>query len=266
MPADWSPPVAAVSILLRELGRDPLVEPATLDTLFSDVTAATTDAGAPLQRQLAAAPAAGDVPLQAQEYDAAHRELAAYATIVGRQDPTVAAGKRELLLALSTVNSRADALAYLRAIRLRLESLTSGISTTAKTLTLTARRASLPLSFQNNTGRDGIHVRVHLESPKLTFPKGPDVVMTLPLGHSTAEPGQFPVVARASGTFAMTITLESADGSLPLGAPTRVTIRSAVFSGIGIALTLGALVFLAGWWGNHFWRSRRAKRRAPAAP
>ncbi len=34
----------------------------------------------------------------------------------------------------------------------------------------------------------------------------------------------------------MTITLESADGSLTLGAPTRVTIRSAVFSGIGIAL------------------------------
>jgi hypothetical protein len=62
----------------------------------------------------------------------------------------------------------------------------------------------------------------------------------------------------------MTITLESADGSLTLGDPTRVTIRSAVFSGIGIALTLGALVFLAGWWGNHFWRSRRARRRAAA--
>jgi hypothetical protein len=45
-----------------------------------------------------------------------------------------------------------------------------------------------------------------------------------------------------------------------------VTIRLAVFSGMGIALTLGALVFLAGWWGNHFWRSRRARRRATLAP
>jgi hypothetical protein len=91
------------------------------------------------------------------------------------------------------------------------------------------------------------------------------VEITLPVGHWTAPTDRrapFPVIARASGTFAMTITLESADGSLPLGPPTRVTIRSAVFSGIGIALTLGALVFLAGWWGNHFWRSRRARRRA----
>ena len=98
--------------------------------------------------------------------------------------------------------------------------------------------------------------------------KGNDVVITLPLGHWTAPTDRrapFPVIARTSGTFAMTITLESADGSLPLGQPTRVTIRSAVFSGIGIALTLGALVFLAGWWGNHFWRTRRARRRALAA-
>jgi len=35
-----------------------------------------------------------------------------------------------------------------------------------------------------------------------------------------------------------------------------------VFSGIGIALTLSALRFLAGWWGNHFLRTRRARRRA----
>ena len=65
-------------------------------------------------------------------------------------------------------------------IQQRLDSLTGGISTTAKTITLTARRASLPLSFQNNTGRANIRVRVHLESPKLIFPKGTDVVMTLP--------------------------------------------------------------------------------------
>jgi hypothetical protein len=62
----------------------------------------------------------------------------------------------------------------------------------------------------------------------------------------------------------MTITLESPSGGLQLGSPTRVTIRSAVFSGIGIGLTLGALLFLAGWWGNHFRRTRRARRRARA--
>jgi hypothetical protein len=268
MPADWNPEAGAVAILLRELAHDPLVKPATLDTLFSVVAAAETEAGARLQRRLAPAAAPTDLPLQASEYEAAEQELAAYQTIIDKDDPTVTAGERELLLALSTENSRREALAYLATIKQRLDALTGGISTTAKAITLTARRANLPLSFVNNTGRDNVRVRVHLDSPKLIFPKGNDVVITLPAGHWTAPTDRlapFPVIARASGTFAMTITLESADGSLPLGPPTRVTIRSAVFSGIGIALTLGALVFLAGWWGNHFWRSRRARRRATLA-
>ena len=107
-------------------------------------------------------------------------------------------------------------------------------------------------------------MRVHLDSPKLIFPKGPDFIARRCRSATTRKRNEFPVEARASGTFAMTITLESADGSLQLGPPTRVTIRSAVFSGIGIALTLGALLFLAGWWGNHFRRTRRARRRALA--
>jgi hypothetical protein len=105
-------------------------------------------------------------------------------------------------------------------------------------------------------------VRVHLDSPKLIFPDGPDIVLPLPLGHSTKA---IRVEARASGTFTMTVTLESADGSLELGPPIRVTIRSAAFNGIGIGLTIGALLFLAGWWGNHFRRTRRARRRASPA-
>ena len=41
-----------------------------------------------------------------------------------------------------------------------------------------------------------------------------------------------------------------------------MTVRSTVFSSIGVILTVGALLFLAVWWGNHIWRSRR-KRRVP---
>ena len=59
----------------------------------------------------------------------------------------------------------------------------------------------------------------------------------------------------------MTVTLTTGDGALRMGIPpTRVTVRSAVFSGIGAALTVGALLFLALWWGNHFRRTRRAAR------
>jgi hypothetical protein len=55
------------------------------------------------------------------------------------------------------------------------------------------------------------------------------------------------------------------DGRLTFGKLTRVTVRSAVFGGFAVALTVGALVFLAGWWANHFRRTRRARRRAVPA-
>ena len=258
MPADWKPDIATVTLLLHYLADDPLVKPVTLDDLFAEVPLEQRD-GVPLKRALAPITSSGAQPLFASEYDKAVRALDAYQAMVGQDDPSVAAGQHSLLLSLSTSNTRSEALAQLSTIQAKLRSLTSGIKTTAKALTLTARRAELPLSFQNDTKRAGIHVRVHLDSPKLIFPNGPDIDLRLPLGHYTKR---IPVEARASGTFTMTVTLESADGSVRLGPPTRVTIRSAVFSGIGIALTVGALLFLAGWWGNHFRRTRRNRRRA----
>ena len=258
MPANWNPDLPAMTLLLQSLTGDPLVKPVTLDDLFAEVAPELRD-GVPLQRSLAPLTSSGARPLFAREYDSAVSALAAYEAMVGHNDPSVAAGQHALLLSLSTSNTRAQALAQLASIHANLDALTSGITTTVKTLTLTARSAKLPLSFQNDTKRAGIRVRVHLDSPKLIFPDGPDVQLALPIGHYTKS---IRVEARASGTFTMTVTLESADGSVPLGPPTLVTIRSAVFSGIGIALTVGALLFLAGWWGNHFRRSRRGRRRA----
>jgi hypothetical protein len=258
MPADWNPDIDTVTLLLRYLADDPLVRPVTLDDLFAQVPREQRD-GVPLQRALAPITSSGPQPLFASEYDDAVRALDAYQAMVGNGDPSVAAGQHALLLSLSTSNTRSEALAQLATIHATLRSLTSGITTTAKALTLTARRAELPLSFQNDTKRANIRVRVHLDSPKLIFPNGADLDLRLPIGHYTKR---IAVETRASGTFTMTITLESADGSVILGPPTRVIIRSAVFSGIGIALTVGALLFLAGWWGNHFRRVRRNRRRA----
>ncbi len=263
MPADWDPNVATISTLLQELESDPLVRPSTLDDLFANVPADQRN-GTPLARQLLPGSPPRNLPLLAQEYDKATHDLAAYASMVGGGDPSVAAGRHALLIALSTALDRADALGQLATVTDDLQTLTNGIKVTARTLTLTARRASLPLSFENDTKRSGVRVRVHLDSPKLIFPNGPDHVLTLPAGHYTPNPAQFPVEARASGTFVMTVTLESPDGSVVLGSPARVTIQSTVFSGVGIAITIAAVLFLAGWWGNHFRRARRARRRAPS--
>ena len=261
VPGNWAPDVATIDLVVRDLAGDPLVQPATLNELFGSVEREQRS-GVPLQRELAPIKTNATPPLFAEEYAAAARALGAYRAMVGSDDPSVAAGRHALLLSLSTSNSRAQALAQLQTIQEDLDALTSGITATAKTLTLTARRAELPLSFQNDTKRAGIKVRVRLDSPKLIFPDGQDILLKLPIGHYTKRVA---VEARASGTFSMTITLESANGSIELGPPTSVTIRSAAFSGIGIGLTVGALLFLAGWWGNHFRRTRRGRRRASAS-
>src|SRR5690242_5001191 len=77
MPKTWAPDGASVANLLHNLPRDPLVRPATLDTLFQEVAPAQTDGGQ-LQRQLAPLPPNHDLPLEARDYNSAQRELAAY--------------------------------------------------------------------------------------------------------------------------------------------------------------------------------------------
>ena len=141
--------------------------------------------------------------------------------MVGADDPSVAAGQHALLLSLST-RTAAEALACSRRFTAKLRSLTSGITTTAKR-SRSPLGAELPLSFQNDTKRAGIRVRVHLDSPKLIFPDGPDIRIC---GCRSVITPRRSRSRRASGTFTMTVTLESADGSVELGPPTRVTIRS----------------------------------------
>jgi len=189
------------------------------------------------------------------DYVDAKSALAALESSIDPTSPGFDQGERALLLALSTAQSSETAAEQLAVIDAGVQQLNAGITTTRKRVTLTSRKADVPLSFRNDTGRP-VRVRVNLDSTKLLFPDGDEFVLDLPEGNSVER---FAVEARTSGTFTMTVTLTTEDGRLPIGAPTRVTVRSAVFSGVGAALTVGALIFLALWWGNHFRKARRAR-------
>jgi hypothetical protein len=203
------------------------------------------------------------MPVDASEFERVSAELDAYAEVVGGSDLSVARGRQSLSVALSTAISAERARAELASVDSIVHAFTDAISTDAKRITLTSRHAQVPISFENRIKpQRTVTVRVHLDSPKLTFPTGSDLLVTLPPGSTTKR---IPVSARATGTFPLTITLTSADGRLAIGAPVRVTVRSAVFGGLAIALIVAALLFLALWWANHFRRTRKA-RRAAAAP
>jgi hypothetical protein len=68
------------------------------------------------------------------------------------------------------------------------------------------------------------------------------------------------VETRSSGTYPLTMTVTTA-GGLPI-TTSEVTVRSSFVSGVGVFLTVGAIVFLALWWA---WDIRRRRRRRQTA-
>ena len=258
----WNPDLKMMNTVIEAVRTLPLVQSATLDDLLGRISSEQA-LGANVQRRLLpATPAAA--PVDPAEYEATATELAAYRAVVGADDPVVVRGEAGLLTALSTTITPARAHAELAQIDRAVSSFSSGIRADEKRITLTSRQAAVPLSFENTLDPErDVKVRVHLESAKLLFPNGSDKTVTLKPGSNTVR---FTVEARASGTFPMTISVTSPDGRLAFGAPVRVSVRSAVFGGWAVGLTVAALLFLAGWWANHFRRTRRTRRLEAAPP
>jgi hypothetical protein len=259
--ADWQPDLRAYTTLFDALRDFPLATPVTLNGLFDRISREQLN-GVDLERKFA--PTVGaTTPLTRTQWDAAQREYDAYRVVAPEDDPVVAEGANALYRVLSTAITPEQAQSELVRINSAVDTFTSGVSVDAKRVTLTSRRAQVPITFENRLNRP-VTVRVHLESEKLLFPEGADVQVTLPPGRTTLRE-QFIVEARTSGTFPLEIRLTTADGGLAFGDTTRVTVRSAVFGGLAIALTIGALLFLAVWWANHYRRTRRARRQAAPA-
>ncbi len=131
-------------------------------------------------------------------------------------------------------------------------------------VTLTATEGRMPLAVDNN-GPDELQVRLTLSSDKLEFPDAPDGrsrLLTLAPGPNRLD---LPVRAKGSGVFQVDATLTSPDGSLPL-ATTKFEMRSTAVSGWGLAISIGAGVFLALWWARHILQEWRARSEPPPAP
>jgi hypothetical protein len=266
-PSNWTPDVATMTDLIDALQHTSLVRPVTLDDLFAQIRFEQNGVG--VQRRLQNKPAA-PMPITAAEFDAAASRLHAYEAVAGPNDAASVAGEHALLLALSTLSTPGRARAELARVESSVNAFTGALTVDARRIQLTSARASIPLSFENRLSPPRpIRVLVHLDSPKLVFPNGADREIELKPGTTTLRAAldgkPFSVEARTSGTFALTIRITSVDGSLEFGSPARVTVRSTVFGRLAAPITIGALLVLAFWWGNHFRRTRRARRLAPAA-
>jgi hypothetical protein len=255
-------PDAVLTPVLDGLENHPLLAGTTVDKLFSTVPVENDSRKQPVVRDLSSR-APQLPPVSVSSYRDAQARQNAFRTLVGPSDPSVKVGDRALLVALSSVwrgaAGRAGARAELAGVNQTIDAFLAEIRVpVGNTITLTGREAAIPLTFLNQTNRT-VHVRVRLTSDKLVFPDGSERELVLPPRNTTVR---FKVGSRTSGTFTMALTVTSLDGGLVIKS-TNVNVRSTFVSGVGIFLTAGAGVFLAGWWANDYRRRRR--RRSMAA-
>lgn len=262
-PAGWDPPAVLLDAVLAGLRSHPAVVPQTLDGFFADVPPEGREGGL-LTRSPKARPSV-KAPIDPRAVQAIRRRLAAFTQVMGEGEPGPRAVEGAVLtsqaepLAPEARDGRGgpSGRAYLAAADRLIEEVTGRVrGPDGQRVTLTARRASIPISLLNANPRP-LQVLVRLESDQLRFPGGSERLLVLPPQNTTER---FAVETRAPGAFPLRVTVTSPDGQLLVNR-SKLTIRSTVVSGVGALLTTGAGVFLLIWWGNDLRRQRRGRRR-----
>lgn len=258
-PPDWRATRPFLDTVTAGLAQNPVVEPVSLDTLFTTVSPAITSRGSALVRHPAPVPAAslGEVVPDIRQ---ARKRLESLGSVLGGPTPTSTLLEDRLLVAESSElrNARARQ-GYVSAVETGIADYLGAIEMPqGRSITLTARRGQIPVTFQNRSGTPA-KVIVTVQSDKLEFPDGTTRPLELARRNTTER---FAVVARTSGAFPLRITLQSPDGNLLIGRA-RLTVRSTAASRVSLTVSFGALVFLIVWWGRHIVRGRRARRLVP---
>jgi hypothetical protein len=259
-PRQWKASRAFLDALSTGLAQSPQAEAISLDTFFSAVDPALTPRGAPLVRDPAVPPPQLGLNEIVSEVRQNRRQLVSLASVTGQSTTTLGLLEQRLLIAQSSdLRSTRQRTAYLEAVETGIADQLQEIEMPqGRSITLTARRGQIPVTFQNRTGSP-VNVVVTVQSDKLEFPEGDSRPLELARRNTTER---FTVVARTSGAFPLRITLVSPDGNLVIGRG-RMTVRSTAASGASVFVSAGAALFLVIWWGRHIVRGRRARRLVP---
>jgi hypothetical protein len=124
-------------------------------------------------------------------------------------------------------------------------------------VTLTSRQGSIFVTLENQTGYT-VRVRILLIADRrISFVQGDSRRITLP---PTVRTLTFSVRAETTGRFPIKVRVQTpADpGVAQTITETEVLVRSTAYNRIALFLTIGAALFLLGWWGRRFLPRRRA--------
>jgi hypothetical protein len=256
LPANRPLPAAYLDTLLAGLATNGPLRPVSLAAIF--------DEDPPGNPGTEPGPVVEGIPLAGQDLTAYGRNLEAteatvdgYTSFAGPTDPLNADLRRRLLVSGAIDLTELRRGQYLRSVSQAIQAQTAGVTITDdETITLTSREGDIPITLHNETGRP-VDVELTFDSDnKLDFPDGSSQRLRLSVGANRVE---VPVEARASGSFPLRITATSPDGALTVSRA-QITVRSTAVSGVGVVLSIGALLVLVVWWARH-WRTARRNRR-----
>ncbi|HEU0171624.1 MAG TPA: DUF6049 family protein [Acidimicrobiales bacterium] len=254
--ADIDPEV--VGTALAALNDGQAVQAVPVTQIFSDVPPAENGSASV---DLASAERGPDLRPLAPRIESVRGRIGGVAGLL--DDPSVQTSlDHALFMSTGVATPDADRAAYVDWVEAQLQTVTGAVSLPDEfRITLTTRSSTIPVNLTNNTERD-LQVRVELDSDQLEFPDGDVLTPTLPPGTTHLD---VRVRARTSGAFTLVVTVSSPDDTLVLDRST-FDIRSTAISGVGLLLSVGAGLFLAIWWGRHWYRTRRARRAEGTEP
>ncbi|MBA2609395.1 MAG: hypothetical protein H0U92_10675 [Actinobacteria bacterium] len=249
-PASWRANAALIAPLLAGLESSPILVAGTADRLFQLASAKTT----PRTRVALTPPSAPSAPAG---FASMRRTIASLQSVMVESPDVAQSFTDRLLIAQSAGFDSSERRSYTAGlVRALAAERRKFVLPTGGSLTLTARRGAIPITVRS-TASYPAHVLLQLASDRLKFPRGSTKLITL--GHRNTTQ-RLTVQSIGSGTFPLRVLLKSPDGRVVLG-ESRLTIRSTNASGVGIALSIGALAFLVIWWIRH----HRGRRTADAA-
>lgn len=148
---------------------------------------------------------------------------------------------------------------YHRRILADIELLTSRIELPKeRRVVITSTDATIPLRFRNDLPYP-VQLQLWVRSVRLDVTGGDRPVVTLQPGENRID---LAVTARAPGGTLLRIDASSPDGELVLPA-VAIPVTASTISGVGAALSIVSLLFLAGWWTVSIRRDRRRRREVP---
>lgn len=182
--------------------------------------------------------------------------LTSFRELLGGDSPRAESVADQLLLAAAEGLSDGARSAYIAAAQAGVQAVVGAVTVADRqTITLTARDGTIPMTLRNGAGLP-VDVVVRLRSPKLEFPDGNTIPLTL-----TEETTRLDIAvrARASGAFPVQVEVISPDGGIRL-ATLEYSVRSTAVAGVGVVLSVGAGIFLLVWWARHWRRTRRSAK------